>query len=131
MSFKAPSIQQQFENRNQRNKSYDDDYSLIEEERFGKEAEVFVKEVEMHEEITMLTCPLNFVGDSISFWFQKFSRVKVLEFAYCHLNTLNFVGMEKIKEKQNIQVLFFNDCTVPEDNSLSKFLRGQKLKSLK
>eukprot|EP00924_Labyrinthula_sp_SR-Ha-C_P000231 snap_masked-scaffold_25-processed-gene-0.22-mRNA-1 protein AED:1.00 eAED:1.00 QI:0/0/0/0/1/1/5/0/134 len=133
MSFKAPSIKQQFHNRNQRNKSYDENYNPIEGERFRKEAEEFVKEVNVHEEIEYLSfdfCPLDFIGKNLSIWFEKFPKVEELEFFYCHLNTLNFVGMEKIKQKLNIQSLIFKLCNIPKDNSLSKFLKGQKIKSI-
>eukprot|EP00924_Labyrinthula_sp_SR-Ha-C_P006100 snap_masked-scaffold_65-processed-gene-0.26-mRNA-1 protein AED:1.00 eAED:1.00 QI:0/0/0/0/1/1/4/0/80 len=46
MSFKAPSIKQQFENRNESNKSNDDIHNPIEGERFRIEAQEFVEEVD-------------------------------------------------------------------------------------
>eukprot|EP00924_Labyrinthula_sp_SR-Ha-C_P006454 snap_masked-scaffold_57-processed-gene-1.57-mRNA-1 protein AED:1.00 eAED:1.00 QI:0/0/0/0/1/1/7/0/175 len=75
-------------------------------------------------------CPLDFIGKNLSVWFEKFPNVKQLEFLYCHLNTLNFVGMEKIKQKLNIGSLTFKLCNIPKDNSLSQFLKGQKIKSI-
>eukprot|EP00924_Labyrinthula_sp_SR-Ha-C_P006402 snap_masked-scaffold_57-processed-gene-0.49-mRNA-1 protein AED:1.00 eAED:1.00 QI:0/0/0/0/1/1/8/0/819 len=141
MSFKTPSIKQQFENRNQSNMfiiqwfmSYDENVNPIEDERFGKEAKKFVKEVNVHEEIQYLSfdsCPLDFIGKNLSIWFEKFPKVEELKFIYCHLNTLNFIGMEKIKQKLNIQSLNFRYCNIPKDNSLSQFLKGQKIKSIK
>eukprot|EP00924_Labyrinthula_sp_SR-Ha-C_P011883 snap_masked-scaffold_76-processed-gene-0.19-mRNA-1 protein AED:1.00 eAED:1.00 QI:0/0/0/0/1/1/5/0/130 len=118
MSFKAPSIKQQFENRNQSRKliiqwSCDENYHPIERERFEKEAEEFVKVVNVDEEIVILTfyfCPLYFIGKNISLWFEKFPKVEQLEFFYCHLNALNFIGMEKIKQKLNIQSLMHTFC---------------------
>eukprot|EP00924_Labyrinthula_sp_SR-Ha-C_P006437 snap_masked-scaffold_57-processed-gene-1.15-mRNA-1 protein AED:1.00 eAED:1.00 QI:0/0/0/0/1/1/8/0/781 len=138
MSFKTPSIKQQFENRNQSNQfilqwSYDENYNPTERERFRKEAEEFVQEVNVHEEITTLTfnfCPLGFLGKNLSIWFEKFPKIKTLQFLYCHLNTLNFIGMESIKQKLNIQSLDFTYCNIPKDNSLSQFLKGQKIKSI-
>eukprot|EP00924_Labyrinthula_sp_SR-Ha-C_P000328 snap_masked-scaffold_25-processed-gene-3.35-mRNA-1 protein AED:1.00 eAED:1.00 QI:0/0/0/0/1/1/7/0/158 len=133
MSFKAPSIKQQFYNRSQSNKSYDENFNPIEGESFRKETEVFVKEVNVHKEIRLLTfdcCPFNFIGDGLSFWFEKFPKVEILQFLYCHLNTLNFIGMEKIKKRLNIQSIVFMNCNIPKDNSLSKFLKGQKIKSI-
>eukprot|EP00924_Labyrinthula_sp_SR-Ha-C_P001836 snap_masked-scaffold_148-processed-gene-0.5-mRNA-1 protein AED:1.00 eAED:1.00 QI:0/0/0/0/1/1/5/0/134 len=134
MSFKAPSIKQQFENRNQSDESYDENYHPIEGERFRKEAEEFLKEVNVHEEITWLSfdsCPLDFIGKNLSIWFEKFPKVEELKFFYCHLNALNFIGMEKIKQKLNIQSIIFTYCNIPEDNSLSQFLKGLKIKSIK
>eukprot|EP00924_Labyrinthula_sp_SR-Ha-C_P012330 snap_masked-scaffold_10-processed-gene-3.16-mRNA-1 protein AED:1.00 eAED:1.00 QI:0/0/0/0/1/1/5/0/134 len=134
MSFKAPSIKQQFDNRNQSNKSYDENYNPTERERFRKEAEEFVKEVNVHEEIQFLifdSCPLDFIGKNLSIWFEKFPNVKQLEFFYCDLNTLNFVGMEKIKQKLNIGSLILTKCNIPKDNSLSQFLKGQNIKAIK
>eukprot|EP00924_Labyrinthula_sp_SR-Ha-C_P000257 snap_masked-scaffold_25-processed-gene-1.24-mRNA-1 protein AED:1.00 eAED:1.00 QI:0/0/0/0/1/1/8/0/814 len=136
MSFKAPSIKQQFENRNRSNYfmiqwSYDENLNPIEKERFRKEAEEFVKKVNVHKEIIFLTfdcCPLDFIGKNVFIWFKKFPKVKELQFLYCHLNTLNFIGMEKIKQKLNIQSIIFNLCNIPKDNSLSQFLKGQKIK---
>eukprot|EP00924_Labyrinthula_sp_SR-Ha-C_P012290 snap_masked-scaffold_10-processed-gene-2.29-mRNA-1 protein AED:1.00 eAED:1.00 QI:0/0/0/0/1/1/8/0/788 len=138
MSFKAPSIKQQFENRNESREfriqwSYDENYNLTERERFRKEAEEFLKEVNVHKEIEHLTfvcCPIDFIGKNLSIWFKKFPKVEELQFLYCHLNTLNFIGMEKIKQKLNIQSLGFNTCNIPKDNSLSQFLKGQKIKSI-
>eukprot|EP00924_Labyrinthula_sp_SR-Ha-C_P010628 snap_masked-scaffold_139-processed-gene-0.1-mRNA-1 protein AED:1.00 eAED:1.00 QI:0/0/0/0/1/1/5/0/134 len=134
MSFKAPSIKQQFNNRNQSNESYDENYNPTEGQRFRKEAKKFVKEVNVHEEIILLifdSCLLDFIGKNLSIWFEKFPKVEQLEFLYCHLNTLNFVGMEKIKQKLNIGSLIFKLCNIPKDNSLSQFLKGQKIKSIK
>eukprot|EP00924_Labyrinthula_sp_SR-Ha-C_P012291 snap_masked-scaffold_10-processed-gene-2.22-mRNA-1 protein AED:1.00 eAED:1.00 QI:0/0/0/0/1/1/8/0/657 len=133
MSFKAPLIKQQFDNRNRSNKSYDRNIKPTERERFRKEAEEFVKEVNVHEEITILRfnfCPLDFIGKNLSVWFEKFPNVKQLEFYYCHLNTLNFIGMEKIKQNLNIHSLDFTCCQIPKDNSLSQFLKEQKINSI-
>eukprot|EP00924_Labyrinthula_sp_SR-Ha-C_P012231 snap_masked-scaffold_10-processed-gene-0.38-mRNA-1 protein AED:1.00 eAED:1.00 QI:0/0/0/0/1/1/4/0/83 len=76
-------------------------------------------------------CPLDFIGKNLSIWFEKFPNVKQLDFYYSHLNTLNFIGMKKIKQKLNIQSLNFRYCNIPKDNSLSQFLKGQKIKSIK
>eukprot|EP00924_Labyrinthula_sp_SR-Ha-C_P012298 snap_masked-scaffold_10-processed-gene-2.24-mRNA-1 protein AED:1.00 eAED:1.00 QI:0/0/0/0/1/1/5/0/139 len=139
MSFKTPSIKQQFENRNQSREfriqwSYDKNINPIEKERFRKEAEEFVREVNVHEEIMILSfgfCPLDFIGKNLSSWFKKFPKVEELQFIYCHLNTLNFIGMEKIKQKLNIQSMAFSFCNIPVDNSLSQFLKGQNIKAIK
>eukprot|EP00924_Labyrinthula_sp_SR-Ha-C_P000305 maker-scaffold_25-snap-gene-3.64-mRNA-1 protein AED:0.06 eAED:0.19 QI:0/0.75/0.6/1/1/1/5/24/134 len=134
MSFKAPLIKQQFENRNQSNKSYDENYNSTEGERFRREAEEFVIKVNMNKEITRLSfyfCPLDFIGKSLSIWFEKFPKVKELQFYYCHLNTLNFIGMEKMKKRLNIESIIFKLCNIPKDNSLSQFLKGQKIKLIK
>eukprot|EP00924_Labyrinthula_sp_SR-Ha-C_P000439 snap_masked-scaffold_111-processed-gene-0.8-mRNA-1 protein AED:1.00 eAED:1.00 QI:0/0/0/0/1/1/5/0/139 len=139
MSFKAPSIKQQFHNRNQSSDfiiqwSYDENINPFEGQRFKKEAEEFLKEVNVHKEIEHLTfdcCPLDFIGKNLSFWFEKFPKLKELKFLYCHLNTLNFIGMEKIKQKLNIQSLDFTCGNIPEDNSLFQFLKGQKIKLIK
>eukprot|EP00924_Labyrinthula_sp_SR-Ha-C_P010162 snap_masked-scaffold_66-processed-gene-0.16-mRNA-1 protein AED:0.38 eAED:1.00 QI:0/0/0/0.12/1/1/8/0/794 len=138
MPFKAPSIKQQFENRNQSNHfilqwSYDRNINPTEGERFRKEAEEFVQEVNVHKEIVILKfnfCPLDFIGKNLSIWFKKFPKIQQLEFLYCNLNTLNFIGMEKIKQKLNIGSLIFKLCNIPKDNSLSQFLKGQKIKSI-
>eukprot|EP00924_Labyrinthula_sp_SR-Ha-C_P012312 snap_masked-scaffold_10-processed-gene-2.44-mRNA-1 protein AED:1.00 eAED:1.00 QI:0/0/0/0/1/1/9/0/777 len=133
MSFKAPLIKQQFDNRNRSNKSYDENDNPTEGQRFRKEAKKFVKEVNVHKEIKFLIfdcCPLDFIGKNLSVWFEKFPKIKELQFGFCHLNALNFVGMEKIKQKLNIQSLDFNTCNIPKDNSLSQFLKGQKIKSI-
>eukprot|EP00924_Labyrinthula_sp_SR-Ha-C_P006403 snap_masked-scaffold_57-processed-gene-0.31-mRNA-1 protein AED:1.00 eAED:1.00 QI:0/0/0/0/1/1/8/0/810 len=131
MPFKAPSIKQQFENRNQSFESHDENYNPTEGQRFRKEAKKFVKEVNVHKEIKFLIfdcCPLDFIGKNLSIWFEKFPKVEELKFLYCHLNTFNFIGMEKIKQKLNIQSLNFRYCNIPKDNSLSQFLKGQKIK---
>eukprot|EP00924_Labyrinthula_sp_SR-Ha-C_P000342 snap_masked-scaffold_25-processed-gene-3.3-mRNA-1 protein AED:1.00 eAED:1.00 QI:0/0/0/0/1/1/4/0/125 len=115
-------------------RSYDENVNPIERERFRKEAEEFVKELNVHEEIENLSfyfCPLDFIGKNISIWFEKFPKVKELQFYYCHLNTLNFIGMKKIKQKLNIQSISLRLCNIPKDNSLSQLLKGQKLKSIK
>eukprot|EP00924_Labyrinthula_sp_SR-Ha-C_P012747 snap_masked-scaffold_122-processed-gene-0.0-mRNA-1 protein AED:1.00 eAED:1.00 QI:0/0/0/0/1/1/8/0/789 len=138
MPFKAPSIKQQFENRNQSNHfilqwSYDENINPIEGKRFGKEAKKFVKEMNVHKKIMILRfnfCPLDFIGKNLSIWFKKIPKVEQLEFLYCNLNTLNFIGMEKIKQKLNIGSLIFKLCNIPKDNSLSQFLKGQKIKSI-
>eukprot|EP00924_Labyrinthula_sp_SR-Ha-C_P000229 snap_masked-scaffold_25-processed-gene-0.27-mRNA-1 protein AED:1.00 eAED:1.00 QI:0/0/0/0/1/1/5/0/139 len=138
MSFKAPSIKQQFYNRNHSKEfiiqwSYDENKNPIEDERCRKEAKEFIKEVNVNKEITTLSfyfCPLDFIGNSLSIWFEKFPKVKDLQFEFCHLNTLNFIGIEKIKQKLNIQSLDFRYCNIPKDNSLSQFLKGQKIKSI-
>eukprot|EP00924_Labyrinthula_sp_SR-Ha-C_P012234 snap_masked-scaffold_10-processed-gene-0.58-mRNA-1 protein AED:1.00 eAED:1.00 QI:0/0/0/0/1/1/5/0/134 len=134
MSFKTPSIKQQFENRNQSRESHDENYNPTEGERFRKEAEEFVKIVNVNKEITILRfnfCPLGFLGQNLSIWFEKFPKIKQLKFLYCHLKTLNFTGMKKIKQKLNIVSLSFKLCNIPKDNSLSQLLKGQKIKSIK
>eukprot|EP00924_Labyrinthula_sp_SR-Ha-C_P012332 snap_masked-scaffold_10-processed-gene-3.14-mRNA-1 protein AED:1.00 eAED:1.00 QI:0/0/0/0/1/1/4/0/125 len=115
-------------------RSYDENYNPTEGERFTKEAEGFVKEVNVTEEIRFLTfdcCLLDFIGKNLSIWFEKFPKIKQLQFLYCHLNTLNFIGMKNIKQKLNVQSITFTYCNIPEDNSLSQFLKGQKIKSIK
>eukprot|EP00924_Labyrinthula_sp_SR-Ha-C_P010637 snap_masked-scaffold_112-processed-gene-0.11-mRNA-1 protein AED:1.00 eAED:1.00 QI:0/0/0/0/1/1/5/0/134 len=134
MPFKIPSIKQQFENRNRSDESHDRNINPTEGERFRKEAEEFAQQVKMHKEIEYLNfgfCPLDFIGKKLSVWFEKFPKVKGLQFGFCHLNTLNFIGMEKIKQKLNIQSINFTYSNIPEDNSLSQFLKGQKIKSIK
>eukprot|EP00924_Labyrinthula_sp_SR-Ha-C_P006380 maker-scaffold_57-snap-gene-0.5-mRNA-1 protein AED:0.30 eAED:0.78 QI:55/0.42/0.37/0.62/1/1/8/0/794 len=139
MSFKIPSIKQQFNNRNHRKNfiiqwSHDDNYNPTEGKKFRKEAEELIQEANVQEEIEYLSfygCPLDFIGKNLSIWFKKFPKVRQLQFIYCHLNTLNFIGMEKIKQKLNIQSLDFSYCNIPKDNSLSQFLKGQEIKSIK
>eukprot|EP00924_Labyrinthula_sp_SR-Ha-C_P014712 snap_masked-scaffold_85-processed-gene-0.7-mRNA-1 protein AED:1.00 eAED:1.00 QI:0/0/0/0/1/1/5/0/113 len=85
MSFKAPSIKQQFENRNKRNESYDENYNPTEGERFRKEAEEFVQQVNMNKEIILLRftfCPLDFIGKNLSIWFEKFPKFLSLSFKH-------------------------------------------------
>eukprot|EP00924_Labyrinthula_sp_SR-Ha-C_P006188 snap_masked-scaffold_54-processed-gene-1.80-mRNA-1 protein AED:1.00 eAED:1.00 QI:0/0/0/0/1/1/4/0/83 len=80
MRYKAPSIKQQFQNRNENKESYDIWYNPIEDERFGKEAEEFVKEVNVHKEITKLRfncCPIDFIEKNLSVWFEKFPKIEV------------------------------------------------------
>eukprot|EP00924_Labyrinthula_sp_SR-Ha-C_P012303 snap_masked-scaffold_10-processed-gene-2.14-mRNA-1 protein AED:1.00 eAED:1.00 QI:0/0/0/0/1/1/4/0/88 len=85
MSFKTPLIKQQFENRNQSEDftiqwSYDKNYNPTKGKRFRKEAEEFVKEVNVDEQIEYLSfgfCPLDFIGKKLSIWFEKFPKVKV------------------------------------------------------
>eukprot|EP00924_Labyrinthula_sp_SR-Ha-C_P012264 snap_masked-scaffold_10-processed-gene-1.29-mRNA-1 protein AED:1.00 eAED:1.00 QI:0/0/0/0/1/1/4/0/108 len=93
--------------------SYDENYNPIEGERFRKETEEFVQEVNVHKEIVILKfyfCPLDFIGKNLSVWFEKFPNVKQLEFLHCHLNAFNFIGMEKIKQKLNIQSITYIFC---------------------
>eukprot|EP00924_Labyrinthula_sp_SR-Ha-C_P014674 snap_masked-scaffold_74-processed-gene-0.32-mRNA-1 protein AED:1.00 eAED:1.00 QI:0/0/0/0/1/1/5/0/134 len=134
MSFKAPSIKQQFENRNESIESNDDIHNPIEGERFRIEAQEFVEEVDVHEEIERLAfycCPLNLIGHQLSVWLVKFPKIKQLQFVYCHLNNLNIIAMERNQQKMNILVLNFAYCNIPDDNSLSRFLKGQKIKSIR
>eukprot|EP00924_Labyrinthula_sp_SR-Ha-C_P006427 maker-scaffold_57-snap-gene-1.9-mRNA-1 protein AED:0.12 eAED:0.12 QI:110/0.5/0.33/1/1/1/3/0/74 len=68
MSFKAPSIKHQFENRNRSNEfriqwSHDRNINPIEGKRFGKEVEEFVKEVNVVRQDTYI----------------KFNKLKELE----------------------------------------------------
>eukprot|EP00924_Labyrinthula_sp_SR-Ha-C_P000368 snap_masked-scaffold_25-processed-gene-4.40-mRNA-1 protein AED:1.00 eAED:1.00 QI:0/0/0/0/1/1/8/0/810 len=133
MSFKAPSIKQQFYNRNKSGEYYDENVNVIEGERFRKEVEELFKVMNVHKKIEYLIfygCPLDFVGNRLSVWFEKFPKVEQLQFLYCHLNTLNFIGMEKIKQRLNIQSIVFMNCNIPKNSSLSKFLKGQKIKSI-
>eukprot|EP00924_Labyrinthula_sp_SR-Ha-C_P011571 snap_masked-scaffold_17-processed-gene-1.31-mRNA-1 protein AED:1.00 eAED:1.00 QI:0/0/0/0/1/1/8/0/396 len=133
MSFKAPTIKQQFDTRNESDQSHDKNINPIEGQRFRKEAEEFVKKVNVNKEIEYLSfdcCPLVFIGKNLSVWFENFPKVEHLEFVYCHLNTLNFIGTQKIKQKLNIHSLSFSYCNISKDNSLSQFLKGQKIKSL-
>eukprot|EP00924_Labyrinthula_sp_SR-Ha-C_P005603 snap_masked-scaffold_92-processed-gene-0.16-mRNA-1 protein AED:1.00 eAED:1.00 QI:0/0/0/0/1/1/5/0/115 len=99
MSFKTPSIKQQFNNRNQSNQSYDRNINPTERERFRKEAEEFVKKVNVHEEIMTLTfdcCPLDFIGKNLSIWFEKFPKVKVYILSF---KQIEFYWNEKNKTK--------------------------------
>eukprot|EP00924_Labyrinthula_sp_SR-Ha-C_P000369 snap_masked-scaffold_25-processed-gene-4.23-mRNA-1 protein AED:1.00 eAED:1.00 QI:0/0/0/0/1/1/8/0/784 len=133
MSSKTPSIKQQFENRNESIESYDENINPTEGRRFKKEAEEFVEGVNVHEEIQYLTflfCPFNFIGDALSVWFEKFPKIEILQFDFCHLNTLNFIGIEKIKKRLNIQSIVITYCNIPKNSSLAQFLKGQKIKSI-
>eukprot|EP00924_Labyrinthula_sp_SR-Ha-C_P000027 snap_masked-scaffold_119-processed-gene-0.4-mRNA-1 protein AED:1.00 eAED:1.00 QI:0/0/0/0/1/1/4/0/81 len=81
MSFKAPSIKQQFENRNRGRRSHDENYNPTEGQRFRKEAEEFVTEVNVNKEIEYLNfcfSPLNFMGKKLALWFEKFPKVYIL-----------------------------------------------------
>eukprot|EP00924_Labyrinthula_sp_SR-Ha-C_P001592 snap_masked-scaffold_18-processed-gene-2.32-mRNA-1 protein AED:1.00 eAED:1.00 QI:0/0/0/0/1/1/3/0/109 len=76
-------------------------------------------------------CPLDFIGKNLSIWFEEFPNVEQLQFYYSDLNSLNFIGMETIKQILNIQSLNFIRCNIPEDDSLSQFLKRQEIKSIK
>eukprot|EP00924_Labyrinthula_sp_SR-Ha-C_P002976 snap_masked-scaffold_13-processed-gene-11.55-mRNA-1 protein AED:1.00 eAED:1.00 QI:0/0/0/0/1/1/7/0/373 len=80
--------------------------------------------------LTFYFCPLDLIGASLSVWSEKFPKVQQLQFIGCNLSNLNVIGMEKIKKKLNILSLNFNICNIPEDNSLSIFLKGQIIKSI-
>eukprot|EP00924_Labyrinthula_sp_SR-Ha-C_P012230 snap_masked-scaffold_10-processed-gene-0.45-mRNA-1 protein AED:1.00 eAED:1.00 QI:0/0/0/0/1/1/3/0/88 len=81
-------------------------------------------------------CPLDFIGKNLSIWFKKFPKVYILSFKH-----LEFYWNGKNKTKTEYSVtrvylllfLCFNfiGCNIPKDNSLSKFLKGQKINSIK
>eukprot|EP00924_Labyrinthula_sp_SR-Ha-C_P012265 snap_masked-scaffold_10-processed-gene-1.36-mRNA-1 protein AED:1.00 eAED:1.00 QI:0/0/0/0/1/1/4/0/80 len=73
-----------------------------ERERFGKEAEEFVQQMNVNKEIIFLIfyfCPLDFIGKNLSIWFEKFPKVFILSFKH-----LEFYWNGKNKTKTEYSV---------------------------
>eukprot|EP00924_Labyrinthula_sp_SR-Ha-C_P008772 snap_masked-scaffold_2-processed-gene-1.39-mRNA-1 protein AED:1.00 eAED:1.00 QI:0/0/0/0/1/1/3/0/90 len=78
MPVKILSIKQQFQNRNRKDKSYDEKNQPCEVERFKQEARLFVKQLEINKEVEILrfrNCPFYSIGKYFARLLEKLPNV--------------------------------------------------------